>query len=193
MAYEHDDEEGTCKQELSIYDTDRARVFAQKRTHLHRVVRNTPHAAKFTGQNFKVTGEDQDYLSILAEISVVRFLGLDPRNCGWVPYSESSSDYHAPDILGLIEVRRVTQRENPLVAAEKDYKAQAIVVKVFIPFEAEDGKLVSHEDYAELLGWQYAEKVWNKGLPHFGGSRKYHRMQPIQTLAEAAGLKEMAA
>ena len=163
--------EGYGKVVLTKEELDRARYFGEKRTASHKHLNDMN--PTYRGIDFKVQGADQDTLGVMAEYGVIKYLGLDPRECDWHPFSPNKADWKKPDILGAIEVRRVTQVMNPLRVYEKDAKARVICVKTFIL-----------DNIVYVQGWKYAKDVWGNNFAR-GTSNVAYLLEPVETLPEA--------
>lgn len=163
----------------------KAARFGKMRTDMHG---GTNHSAYYQGKQFKISGKHQDALGVACEYAVVKALGLDPRKCGWVPFSTDKQDFKTPDILGFIEVRRVTDPSNPFTAFPKDAVEGVVLVKAYVPgAEVVDDQLRT-DGYVELLGWQYATQVWSKTKD----GKTARQYMPGHELEELRGLVEMA-
>ena len=168
--------------ELTQEEWEKATKFGKMRTDMHRGTNHTPY---YASKRFKISGKHQDALGVACEFAVVKALGLDPRKCGWVPFSTNKQDFKTPDILGFIEVRRVTESSNPFTAFSKDAVEGVVLVKAYVPgADVVDDQLVT-DGYVELLGWEYATDVWRKNDGE--KARSYAPGKPIEALGALVG------
>lgn len=147
---------------------------------------NTKDKAHNVG-NFKISGVHYEAIAIACELGTCLTLGLDPNNCGWVSYSPNRSEWQQPDILGFIEVRSVTQPDNPLKVSRKDVEADAVLVKAHVPgaYVAENGSLVT-DGIVRIFGWQYAKVAWDEGYRGPGATRLY--VDELRPMGELRGM-----
>lgn len=129
--------------------------------------RGIPHIAEYEGKNFKKTGIPFETDGQAAEIAVAKFLGKPEAYQG---FSKNKEDYKRPDLLGVVEVRHVTDPNNPLRIYEKDAKAKALNVKTYV-----DGSLVF------IIGWKDALQHWDRGFDR----ERAHALKSPDTLVEA--------
>ncbi|MCX4577952.1 hypothetical protein OHB41_33165 [Streptomyces sp. NBC_01571] len=169
---------------LSDYDWTRSRFYGTQRRGFHAVL-GTEQADHLKGINFNITGADYETIAVACEYAPIKYLGLNPKACGWFPFSTDFADFKQPDFL-CCEVRSVTALTNGLVVKTKDVEAGAILIKTHVPnARVEDGEL-KHDGTVLLLGWVYAEEAWNEGYRHHKdrNARRYlDELRPMDELA----------
>jgi len=153
--------------------------------------------ASYDPRRFNLTSKQSNVLAVLAEYSVVKYLGLDHTDEKvWVPYVPRA-EYHKikePDILGFIEVRRCNKPGNPMPIRTKDVEKEAAVVSVAIPYIVTDTGAVDLDgDLAIIRGWHWAVEAWEIGsIPSWSsqskdrviGKTKFKNPNELHTLIE---------
>ena len=133
--------------------------------------RNAAENPVHASRNYKETGWKFEAKSQLAEILVARHLGLEDQYIGFQTEKEK---YQQPDLAGLVEVRRTTRIDNPLTVYTKDVRAGALVVRTFY----EDNTIY-------ITGWEWAQKVWDRGSYVGPDARSRYLVKPAETLYNA--------
>lgn len=141
------------------------------------------HIAEYQNNEWPFSQPDADKLGVIAELLVVKYLGLPTFDSSvWCYYSENKSDYSKPEVAGLVEVRRVNEAYSPLRIYKKDVEDLALNVKVFIPWRAEGGQLAHVPNYGYVQGWVPAARAWENAQHISGNCRMRHTLNAPQTL-----------
>lgn len=137
----------------------------------NRVENGTGENPVHANRHYKETGVIFEAKSQGAEIAVAKFIGHPEAYIG---FSTNKDDFKRPDLLDLVEVRRVLDPNNPLMVFEKDAKADAIVVKTYY-----------ENNTVYILGWKAAKTVWENGQYVSRNARAGYALKPADTLVDA--------
>lgn len=165
--------------------------------------KNRRDIADYKQSAFNLTSLQANCVGVVAELAVAKWLGLPQdvlegkRPEVWAAFVEEA-DYGkflgAPDILGVIEVRRAHRRTSPIPIRKKDVRAGALLIQPYVDINyLADGK-INCERTVELLGWADAPVDYKTGnIPWWtdGDARTAAEKKPMDTL-DITALKERA-
>ncbi|GAA0332978.1 hypothetical protein PV735_38755 [Streptomyces turgidiscabies] len=178
-------QEGWLKVPVTQDEKNQCKVVGQQRTHYQKVIRGNADNPEYAGKTFRVMGADQDALGVMAEMAVVKALGLPTFDLSNWSYYVEDNRYKLPEIMWFLEVRRVNSPANPLKVFRKDVRDNALNVKTYIDFEAENGRVLSFKPYVYIQGWREATRGFEQGQYKSEDLRHVHKLEEPETLMEA--------
>lgn len=161
---------------------------------------------EYRQEAFTLTSLQNNKLAVCVEMAFVKWMGLPEevlRNerpdiwAGFVREEDYSKYLGQPDILGVLECRKVNSKSNPVVLRPKDKRAGAIVASGFISYR-QSGQRIIPSNEVHLMGWADSVADWETAeKPWWGktsGSRVAAERKPMETLKqedifERAGVK----
>lgn len=130
--------------------------------------------------------EDNARASIAAaccEIAVAKVTSCYWDGAAW-DSSQHSAQRERPDVYPDIEVRRVRERDKPLVVRQRDVDLDRLVVCAYA-----QGPMFKVID---VRGWAHARMAWEIGEPAVYDKRGKTRLVPQEHLRDIKHLTEMA-
>ena len=97
-----------------------------------------------------------DQMGVIGEMVVAKFLMLPLFDLRYWTYYVEDGSYNVPEIMGVVEVRRVNSPGNPLKLRQKDVDDRAINVKVYIPYVSNGQAITKLSMFGIVQGWEYA-------------------------------------
>lgn len=160
---------------------------------------------EYRQEAFTLTSLQNNKLAVCVEMAFVKWMGLPEevlRNerpdiwAGYVREEDYSKYLGQPDILGVLECRKVNKKDNPVVLRSKDKRAGAIVASGFISYQR-NGQHIIPSNEVHLMGWADSVADWataNKPWWGDGTSRVAAERKPMDTIRpedifERAGVK----
>jgi len=179
-------EDGWVKVPVTPAEDARLWEEAFNRTHWNKVVKGNKDIAAYDHNHHPVIGVDQDFLGLRGELAVVKYLGLPTFDLAYWSYFATDGSHKFPEICRVVEVRRTNEPHSPLRIYKKDVKDDALNVKVYIPFKAENQQLLKQAPYVWVQGWVPAREGFYKGAyTRYEDLRLRYRLNDPETLQTA--------